>query len=73
MTRVGELTGEAHWLTAAAESAHAMLALFAVIFALLSIGLLMLIRPLSRKDLDMIGEVRPGIVRYLKWFARRAD
>ncbi len=29
LTRVGELTGEARWLTAAAESAHAMLALFA--------------------------------------------
>lgn len=48
-----------------------MLLVFGLLFILLSALMLMLIRPLSRKDLDMIGEVRPGVVPYLKWFARR--
>ncbi len=41
-----------------------------VAFLVLSALLLMVIRPLSKKDLDMIGEVRPGVVRYLRLFAR---
>lgn len=46
------------------------LVIFALLFIVLSALMLMLIRPLSKKDLNMIGEVRPGAVRYLKWFAR---
>ena len=48
-----------------------MLVAFGVLFVILSALMLLLIRPLSRKDLDMIGEVKPGLVPYLKWFARR--
>jgi hypothetical protein len=40
------------------------------IFLLLSALMLMLVRPLSARDLDMLAEVRPGAARYLKWFAR---
>jgi hypothetical protein len=49
-----------------------LLAVSAVLFVILSALLLAIIRPLSKKDLDMIGEVRPGVTRYLKWFARPA-
>ena len=49
-----------------------LLAVSGVLFVILSAVLLMLIRPLSKKDLDMIGEVRPGATRYLKWFAQRS-
>jgi O-antigen/teichoic acid export membrane protein len=49
-----------------------LLAAFALLFIVLSAILLMLIRPLSKKDLDMMGEVRPSVMRYLKWFARPA-
>jgi O-antigen/teichoic acid export membrane protein len=48
-----------------------LLAASGLAFVVLSAAMLMLIRPLSKKDLDMIGEVRPGVTRYLKWFARR--
>jgi O-antigen/teichoic acid export membrane protein len=53
-------------------SSKPMLVAFGLLFIVLSVALLILIRPLSKKDLDMIGEVRPGVVRYLKWFARPA-
>lgn len=53
-------------------SSKLMLAVSAVVFIVLSVILLTFIRPLSQKDLDMISEVRPGVVRYLKWFARSA-
>ena len=43
-----------------------------LLFIVLSALLLAIIRPLSKKDLDMIGEVRPGVTGYLKWFAQRA-
>ena len=49
-----------------------MLLAFAVVFIVIAGLMLMVVRPLSRKDLDMIAEVRPGIARYLKWFTRRA-
>ena len=48
------------------------LAAFAIVFIIISVAMLVIIRPLSQKDLDMIAEVRPGIARYLKWFTRRA-
>jgi O-antigen/teichoic acid export membrane protein len=49
-----------------------MLVVFGLLFVVLSTALLMLIRPLSKKDLDMIGEVRPSVKRYLRFFARTA-
>lgn len=48
-----------------------MLVIYGLLFIGLSALLLTLIRPLSQRDLDMIEEVRPGVTRYLKWFARR--
>lgn len=48
-----------------------MLVVFGLLFVLLSALLLAIIRPLSKKDLDMIAEVKPGVARYLQWFARR--
>lgn len=48
------------------------LVVFGVLFMGLSVLLLIIIRPLSKKDLDMLGEVKPGAVRYLKWFAQRS-
>ncbi|HEY0752374.1 MAG TPA: polysaccharide biosynthesis C-terminal domain-containing protein [Ktedonobacteraceae bacterium] len=53
-------------------SGKVMLAVFAIGFIVIAALMLVLIRPLSQKDLDMIAEVRPGIARYLKWFTRRA-
>lgn len=49
-----------------------MLVLFALVFIILSVGILMLIRPLSQEDVKMVQEVKPGVVPYLKWFARAA-
>lgn len=49
-----------------------MLVVCAIAFVILTVLLLMLIRPLAQKDLDMIAEVRPGVARYLKLFTRRA-
>lgn len=50
----------------------ALLAVFAIVFVIIAALMLMVIRPLSQKDLDMIAEIRPGIARYLKLFTRRA-
>ncbi len=44
-----------------------------VIFLVLCFGLLLLIKPLSADDLDMIKGMKPGAARYLKWFARRKN
>ena len=49
-----------------------MLLVFAVVFIIIAGLMLTVVRPLSKKDLDMIAEIRPGIARYLKWFTRRA-
>ncbi len=48
-----------------------LLVISGLLFVALSALLLAVIRPLSRKDLDMIAEVRPGVARYLQWFAQR--
>jgi O-antigen/teichoic acid export membrane protein len=40
------------------------------IFLILSFGLLLLIKPLSAEDLEMIADVNPMVAKYLKWFAR---
>jgi len=47
-----------------------LLLISGAIFLLLSALMLMLVRPLQARDLDMLAEVRPGAARYLKWFAR---
>ena len=40
------------------------------IFLLLAIALLLVIRPLSASDMDVITSVRPAMAPYLRWFAR---
>lgn len=40
------------------------------IFLVISIVLLLVIRPLSAEDLDVVANTRPGVARYLKWFAQ---
>lgn len=49
-----------------------MLVLFALVFIVLSAGMLMLIRPLAPEDVEMVREVKPGVAPYLQWFARKA-
>lgn len=39
-------------------------------FLVLSVVALVLIRPLSAEDMDVIANVRPGVAPYLRWFAR---
>lgn len=40
------------------------------IFLLLATALLLVIRPLSASDMDVIASVRPAMAPYLRWFAR---
>lgn len=47
-----------------------MLVASGIVFLGLAIALLTLIKPLSAEDMQRIGEFKPGVVRYLKWFAR---
>jgi hypothetical protein len=48
-----------------------MLVIAGVVFLVLSFGLLLLIKPLNPEDLEMVGEVNTGAVKYLRWFGRR--
>jgi O-antigen/teichoic acid export membrane protein len=41
-----------------------------VVFLVFALGLLLLIKPLNAKDLEMVGEVNTWAVRYLRWFGR---
>src|SRR5579885_2693930 len=50
-----------------------MLVAFGLLFIVLSALMLMIIRPLTRKDLEMIKEVKPAVAPYLRWFVRQAD
>src|SRR6266581_2135343 len=43
-----------------------------VVFLVLSLGLLLVIKPLNTGDLEMVGEVNTGAVKYLRWFERGA-
>ena len=43
-----------------------------VVFLVLSLGLLLVIKPLSTRDLEMVGEVNTSMVKYLRWFGRGA-
>src|SRR5947209_6486037 len=51
-------------------SGRVMLVVAGTVFLALAVGLLVVMKPLSGKDIEMIAEVRPGGVRYLKWFGR---
>jgi O-antigen/teichoic acid export membrane protein len=51
-------------------SGRVMLVIAGVVFLVLSFGLLLLIKPLNSEDLEMVGEVNTGAVRYLRWFGR---
>ncbi len=41
-----------------------------IVFLILCIGLLLLIKPLSTTDIRMLEDIKPGVSRYLKVFAR---
>jgi len=49
-----------------------MLGISGTVFLVLAIGLLLLIKPLNARDLEMVGEVNKWAVKYLRWFARVA-
>jgi O-antigen/teichoic acid export membrane protein len=49
-----------------------MLVVFGLIFIFLSTLMLMLTKPLTYHDVEMLKEVKPALVPYLKWFARSA-
>jgi O-antigen/teichoic acid export membrane protein len=51
-------------------SGRVMLVIAGVVFLVLSLGLLLLIKPLNPEDLEMVGEVNTGAVKYLRWFGR---
>lgn len=41
-----------------------------VAFLVLSVGMLLVIKPLGSRDLEMVGEVNTSMVKYLGWFGR---
>jgi O-antigen/teichoic acid export membrane protein len=47
-----------------------MLGLSGVIFIVLCIGLLLIIKPLSKKDMEMLDTMNTRLARYLRYFAR---
>ncbi len=51
-------------------ASRVLLVVSACMFVVLSVVLLMVIRPLSAEDMDVIGGMRPGVAPYLRWFAR---
>ncbi len=51
-------------------SGRVMLGVSGVLFLALAFGLLLVIKPLNARDLEMVGEVNTWMVRYLRWFAR---
>ncbi len=48
------------------------LVLAGAVFLGLSLGMLLVIKPLGSRDLEMVGEVNTSIVKYLGWFGRGA-
>lgn len=42
-----------------------------LLFLVLCVGLFLIIKPLTDEDLEMIGKLNKGVVKYLKWFARK--
>jgi O-antigen/teichoic acid export membrane protein len=51
-------------------SGRVMLVMSGVVFLVFALGILLLIKPLSAKDLEMVGEVNTRAVKYLRWFGR---
>jgi O-antigen/teichoic acid export membrane protein len=49
-----------------------MLVVAGIVFLALSAGLLLVIKPLNKRDVDMVGEVNTRAMRYLRWFGREA-
>jgi O-antigen/teichoic acid export membrane protein len=47
------------------------LTLSGVGFVALCLGILIVIKPLSGEDLDMITTMKPGLTRYFRWFAQK--
>ena len=43
-----------------------------IVFLVISIGMLLVIKPLSSRDLEMVGEANASLVNYLGWFGRGA-
>ena len=42
-----------------------------IVFLALSLGFLLVIKPLTSRDLDMVGQVNTWVVKYLRWFGRK--
>ena len=40
-------------------------------FVALCMGILLVIKPLSGEDLEMIAAMKPGLARYIRWFAQK--
>lgn len=51
-------------------ASRVLLVVSGCIFLGISIALLIVMRPLSAEDLDVVTKARPGVVPYLKWLAR---
>ena len=51
-------------------SGRVMLVASGVVFLLLAIGLLLVIKPLNARDLELIGETNKWAAKYLRWFGR---
>ena len=51
-------------------SGRVMLVVAGTVFLALAVGLLVVMKPLGATDMKMIAEVRPGVMRYLRWFGR---
>jgi O-antigen/teichoic acid export membrane protein len=47
------------------------LVLSGCVFVALCMGILLVIKPLSGEDLEMIVAIKPGLARYIRWFAQK--
>lgn len=47
------------------------LALSGIVFVALCLGILLVIRPLSSEDLEMITATKPGLARYIRYFTQK--
>ncbi len=50
-----------------------LLVISGVIFIVLCVGLLIWIKPLNTTDLELLTQLNPRVVRYVRWFARKAN
>lgn len=51
-------------------SSRPLLVISGIIFIVLCFGLLLLIKPLSTNDMEMISNTSPAVAKYLRWFVR---